>query len=72
MEDIDERSFRASFFSSFLAHLERKESMGRVWRKERERKKGGGDRTKRRKDRDGNKGMSGGESGGSRPESTQP
>lgn len=36
MEDIDERSFRASFFSSFLAHLERKESMGRVWRKERE------------------------------------
>lgn len=42
MEDIDERSFRASFFfSSFLAHLERKESMGRVWRKKREKEEEG-------------------------------
>lgn len=45
--------------------------MERMEKGERERGRGGG-RTKRRKDRDGNKGMSGRESGGSRPESTQP
>lgn len=66
-EDIDESFARLFFFFPSLARVgtEREE-------KRREREEEGGGRTKRRKDRDGNKGMSGRESGGSRPESTQP
>lgn len=72
MEDIDERSFRASFFFFLSRSLGTEREYGKSMEKEERERRGGGGRTKRRKDRDGNKGMSGGESGGSRPESTQP
>lgn len=71
MEDIDERSFARLFFLPFSLTWNGKR-VWKEWRRERERERKGGGRTKRRKDRDGNKGMSGRESGGSRPESTQP